>query len=101
MSVLKSMIQQNAKPAATTKNGLDMVGISLMVEKAIIIPGAEGDALELVGTPTNSTSAFKEGERLRVQFRPDLMQKAIDNLIKGTGQGAKPMLAKLKSDESP
>ncbi|MBL0436803.1 hypothetical protein JD543_04905 [Aeromonas caviae] len=100
MSVLKSMIQQNAKPAATTKNGLDMVGISLMVEKAIIIPGAEGDALELVGTPTNSTSAFKEGERLRVQFRPDLMQKAIDNLIKGTGQGAKPMLAKLKSDET-
>ena len=84
MSVLKSMIQQNAKPAATTKNGLDMVGISLMVEKAIIIPGAEGDALELVGTPTNSTSAFKEGERLRVQFRPDLMQKAIDNLIKGS-----------------
>ena len=48
MSVLKSMIQQNAKPAATTKNGLDMVGISLMVEKAIIIPGAEGDALEPV-----------------------------------------------------
>lgn len=102
MSVLQQMMQQNAKPAAASKGGhsMDMVGISLQIEKVILTGGDGGDAMELVGTATNTTSAFKEGERLRVQFRPDQMQKVIDNLLKGTGQSNKAMLAKMKSDEA-
>ncbi|WP_324042469.1 hypothetical protein [Aeromonas caviae] len=101
MSVLQQMMQQNAKPAATTKSGhsMDMVGISLQIEKAIITEGESGEVMELVGTATNTTSVFKEGERLRVQFRQDQMEKVIGNLLKGTGQSNKAMLAKMKSDE--